>query len=202
VDYEEIFYNPYVSRDALNPTLLILPNPKTPWSNRKLDNDFRVSKEQFNPVRNLILNWTNHLWPVSDVLITFENIPPTKTFSYSTRGLTTMLNSEVCITVTPQKLDKLKSLHKFSPYRYRNAEVFFESQNFLPNHGFILDLLEKAIEKVKDTEEYNKYILLKTFSDGKNELHWKGFIPGTIKIYSKDLISYYDGKSWRPLPQN
>ena len=113
-----------------------------------------------------------------------------------------MLNSEVCITVTPQKLDKLKSLHKFSPYRYRNAEVFFESQKFSPNHGFVLDLLEKAIEKVKDTEEYNKYILLKTFSDDKKELHWKGFIPGTIKIFSKDVISYYDGKSWKPLPSN
>lgn len=59
------------------------------------------------------------------------------------------------------------------------------------------DLLVKAIDIVKDTEEYVAHQLNETFNDGKNK-HYST-PPGTVRIYAQDLICFYNGKTWRKL---
>lgn len=61
----------------------------------------------------------------------------------------------------------------------------------------VYDLLTKAVNIVKDTEEYVTYQLNEAFGDGKNK-HYST-PPGTVRIYAQDLICFYNGKTWRKL---
>lgn len=61
----------------------------------------------------------------------------------------------------------------------------------------VLELLKKAIKIVSDTEQYISYQLENTF--GENKTKWSQIPPGTIRIYSQDLICFYNGHSWRKL---
>jgi hypothetical protein len=67
---------------------------------------------------------------------------------------------------------------------FTNAEVFA--------------MLSKALRIVENTPEYTEYQLNKTFStqEAKFSLSTP---PGTVRIFSNDLICFYNGKSWRKL---
>lgn len=61
----------------------------------------------------------------------------------------------------------------------------------------VYDMLVKAINIVKDTEEYFSHQLNDTFNDGKHKHYTTP--PGTVRIYDRDLICFYNGKTWRKL---
>jgi len=61
----------------------------------------------------------------------------------------------------------------------------------------MLTLLRKAIGAVEHTEEYAGYMLEKLFAEDTT----KGYSipPGTVRLYSNDLICFYNGKVWRKI---
>ena len=60
----------------------------------------------------------------------------------------------------------------------------------------ILDRLKKAIKIVENTEEYTEYLLFETFGDKKS---YTKIPPGTIRVYGKTLICFFNGRTWRQL---
>ena len=68
--------------------------------------------------------------------------------------------------------------------RFTNLEVF--------------RILEKAIKIVENTEQYTEYLLSETFGEPKFIIN----PPGTVRIYSQDLICFYNGKNWRKLDRS
>ena len=60
----------------------------------------------------------------------------------------------------------------------------------------ILGKLEKAIRIVENTEEYTEYLLFETFGDKRS---YKKMPPGTIRVYGKTLICFFNGRTWRQL---
>lgn len=60
----------------------------------------------------------------------------------------------------------------------------------------VYNLLKKAIKIVENTEEYTEYLLLNTFDD-KNK--YTKIPPGTVRVYQKNLVSFYNGRTWRKL---
>lgn len=60
----------------------------------------------------------------------------------------------------------------------------------------ILRLLEKAVSIVENTEEYTEYLIFDTFGDKKS---YNKVPPGTIRIYSKTLFCFFNGRCWRKL---
>lgn len=60
----------------------------------------------------------------------------------------------------------------------------------------VYNLLLKAGNIVKNTEEFVSYQLEKLFS-GK-EVHYS-VPPGTVRIFAQDLICFYNGKIWRKI---
>lgn len=61
----------------------------------------------------------------------------------------------------------------------------------------VYDMLVKAVNIVKDTEEYFSHQLNDVFNDGKDKRYTTP--PGTVRIYDQDLICFYNGKTWRKL---
>lgn len=56
--------------------------------------------------------------------------------------------------------------------------------------------LQKAINIVENTEEYAEYLLFRSFDQTGS---YKKIPPGTIRIYGKDLVCFYNGRTWRKL---
>ena len=67
---------------------------------------------------------------------------------------------------------------------FTNAEVFA--------------MLSKALKIVENTPEYTEYQLNRTFSTQEPKFSLST-PPGTVRIFSNDLICFYNGKSWRKL---
>ena len=61
----------------------------------------------------------------------------------------------------------------------------------------MLTLLRKAIGAVEHTEEYAGYMLEKLFAEDETKRYSNP--PGTIRLYSNDLICFYNGKVWRKI---
>ena len=62
--------------------------------------------------------------------------------------------------------------------------------------GSIKTLLEKSVKIVENTEEYTEYLLLSTFGEKDS---YKKTPPGTIRIFSPLLYSFFNGRCWRKI---
>jgi hypothetical protein len=60
----------------------------------------------------------------------------------------------------------------------------------------IVEILKKVEKYVTSSGEDMEYKLKRMFEDG-NKKRWLGFEPGTVRIFSSELICYYTGKNWR-----
>jgi hypothetical protein len=60
----------------------------------------------------------------------------------------------------------------------------------------ILEYLKKAVKIVENTDSYTEYLLFETF--GNKKLYNKT-PPGTIRVYAKSLICFWNGRNWRKL---
>jgi len=117
------------------------------------------------------------------------------------------VQSDVFYQVKPSELLKLEILiqtgAKYSPYLFNKAKQYSYADGDLAINRLqftnleIFTLLNKAINIVKDTEEYINYIITNTFSDDK--VIYYSVPPGTIRFYDFDLICFYNGKVWRKI---
>ena len=98
--------------------------------------------------------------------------------------------------------EKIAKAGKFAPYF--NKKLEYSESPVLPAYTCItfsnievLFMLKKAVQIVSDTEAYTEYLLEQNFGESK-----AGFLytpPGTVRIYSQNLICFYNGKTWRKL---
>jgi hypothetical protein len=67
--------------------------------------------------------------------------------------------------------------------------------------GEVSKMLEKAKELVQTSEGYLAYSFRKHFPGNDKKLNgWSGHEPGTVQIFSKNHICFYDGRDWNKLP--
>lgn len=98
--------------------------------------------------------------------------------------------------------EKIAIAGKYAPYL--SQKLIYSEDLTLPAYTCItfsnievLSILEKAVQIVSNTEAYTEYLLEQNFGEGKS-----GFLyipPGTVRIYSQNLICFYNGKTWRKL---
>lgn len=66
--------------------------------------------------------------------------------------------------------------------------------------GEVRHLVHRAEELCQGCEAYTEYKMLKLFSsDDKKGKNFYGYPPGTVRIFSRRLISYWNGKDWRKI---
>jgi len=99
------------------------------------------------------------------------------------------ISSDNYLQFTPRDINKLQNIIE-AKGRYAHYV----------NHGVpyvqILGYLEKAIKIVKNTEDYTEYLLFEAFGDKKA---YNKLPPGTIRIYAKTLVCFWNGRTWRKL---
>jgi hypothetical protein len=64
----------------------------------------------------------------------------------------------------------------------------------------LANTLERIEKMVMNTEAGMEYKINSLFKDqsSKNSAPWSTR-PGTLRVFSQNLASFYDGKSWRPI---
>ncbi len=66
--------------------------------------------------------------------------------------------------------------------------------------GEVKYLVHKAEELCQGCEAYTRYKMLKLFSSNdKKGKNFYGPPPGTVRIFSRRLISYWNGKDWHKI---
>lgn len=98
--------------------------------------------------------------------------------------------------------EKIAKDGKFAPFFNKKLEysksLVFPAYNCITFSNIeVLSMLKKAVQIVSNTEAYTEYLLEQNFGESKG-----GFLyapPGTVRIYSQNLICFYNGKTWRKL---
>lgn len=101
-----------------------------------------------------------------------------------------LVSSDRYLQFKPHHLGKVLS-------SIEDKSKFHLYRSYCINTDQIRYLLEKAIRIVEHTEEYTEYLLMQTFGDGRNI--YKKTPPGTIRIFHKNLVCFYNGRDWRKL---
>jgi hypothetical protein len=127
------------------------------------------------------------------------------------------VQSDIFCQIKPSKLsaleEKLKTASGFSPYNFpppshrppsnvrlqnepTNTEVWAVYRlNF--THRQVYEMLKKAVGIVENTEEYILYLFTQSFGNKTDKNY--SIPPGTVRIYSQDLICFFNGKTWKKL---
>lgn len=124
-------------------------------------------------------------------------------------------------TLKPEILERIKTWpgqnQNLPLFSYRpNQDLIYEldAADCLPNAPYTLidplselrltfsdavRLIEKANQLALKTESGMKHFLEKNFTEGEEKQPSYFTAPGTIRIFSNELMCYYDGKNWRKL---
>lgn len=62
----------------------------------------------------------------------------------------------------------------------------------------MVEILKKVEKYVTSSGEDMEYKLKSMFEE-ENKKRWLGIKPGTVRIFSNELICYYTGKNWRKI---
>jgi hypothetical protein len=102
------------------------------------------------------------------------------------------------------KLNELELYSSLDPSSYINLS--FRRRSFLEFSSSLLfvkiknsdmvEILKKVEKYVTSSGEDMEYKLKSMFEEG-NKKRWLGIKPGTVRIFSNELICYYTGKNWR-----
>ena len=131
----------------------------------------------------------------------------------------TVVNSDQYLQLVPAPLldsEQMPYSHYGAPTRtsgaYSLPKVLRERTCFITNASLNLPtlsnkeismLLNRAHEAALQSPAYTKYIIngLFTQSATKNgpQVTISGRVPGTVRLYSTDLICYFDGENWKKL---
>ncbi len=110
--------------------------------------------------------------------------------------------SDIFIQVKPKTLDSLKEkVDNASKYAIYPPPVFHEKYVLYYTrftNQEVYNFLSKAVNIIKNTEEHMAYTLETLFCSNKQSKPY-AVPPGTIRIFSKDLVCFYNGKTWRKL---
>ncbi len=78
--------------------------------------------------------------------------------------------------------------------------AYFDLAHEKITFGEVKYLVHRAEELCQGCEAYTKYKMLKLFSSNdKKGKNFYGPPPGTVRIFSRHLISYWNGKDWRKI---
>lgn len=102
------------------------------------------------------------------------------------------------------KINELELYSKLDPSSYisisfkkRSTIDFSSSLLFVKiRNSDLVEILKKVEKHVTSSGEDMEYKLKKMFEEGSKK-RWLGIKPGTVRIFSNELISYYTGKNWR-----
>ena len=122
------------------------------------------------------------------------------------------IQSDVFAQVKPASLQGLKELVKsgsrHGKFKFSGSNLYTPTASEAGGHWAaqylnftnqqVHDLLSKSVSIVESTEEYTLHMLNEAFNDGKDQKKYST-PPGTLRIYAKDLICFYNGKTWRAL---
>lgn len=128
-----------------------------------------------------------------------------------TNTMTVGIQSDIFAQVKPSELSALEELissgSKHAPFafkgksfetiKYTCSDRVWAVQFLNFTNQQVYQLLSKSLKIVESTEEYALYILNEAFNSGKDKQY--STPPGTLRIYAKDLICFYNGKTWRAL---
>lgn len=104
------------------------------------------------------------------------------------------------------KLNDLELYSKLDPFSY--VSVFFKKRSTIVFPSSLLSLRIRNIDIVEILKKVEKYVTssgedmeykLRTMFEDGGKKRWLSIKPGTVRIFSNDLISYYTGKSWRKI---
>jgi hypothetical protein len=108
-----------------------------------------------------------------------------------------MISSNRYLQFSPDKLSYLEGIITTKSKYYPLCVKADDSTNvFTIPCISAFNYLSKAIKIVENTEEYTEYLLIRSFGDGEV---YKKTPPGSIRIYEKNLVCFYNGKTWRKL---
>ena len=103
------------------------------------------------------------------------------------------------------RLNELELYSSLDPSSYMNYTGFKMSYfpEYLSSLSFVkiknsdvVKILKKVEKYVTSSGEDMEYKLKSMFEEG-NKKRWLGIKPGTVRIFSNELICYYTGKNWR-----
>ncbi len=84
-------------------------------------------------------------------------------------------------------------------FEYLN-HAYFDLAHEKITFGEVKYLVHKAEELCQGCEAYTRYKMLKLFSSNdKKGKNFYGPPPGTVRIFSRRLISYWNGKDWHKI---
>jgi hypothetical protein len=122
--------------------------------------------------------------------------------------------SDLCLTYSPELLnrehnrvvcDYILTKIKWGYTTIRNEAAYLKITSSLLTDNRItpeelIEFLTKAQQQLKNKEGYLSHKFNKFFPEGgsKRKPAW-GPEPGTIKIFSRELVSFYDGRDWNKL---
>lgn len=119
----------------------------------------------------------------------------------SSRIIRHRVSSDEYFEVKLNELGVYSSLYPSSyivlPFRKRSCLNFSSSLLFVKiKNSDMAEILKKVEKCVTSSGEDMGYKLKKMFEKGKKN-GWLGIEPGTVRIYSNELICYYTGKNWK-----
>ena len=86
-----------------------------------------------------------------------------------------------------------------SSHRVRNSFDFCSSLfRITIKNSDMVEILKKVEKYVTSSGEDMEYKLKSMFEE-ENKKRWLGIKPGTVRIFSNELICYYTGKNWRKI---
>ena len=121
--------------------------------------------------------------------------------------------SDVYYQIKPSKLQELKmlleaskgsSLYDFGNRNFGNRfmvpqepHTIWSTYTIRFTNAQIYKLLKKSIGIIENTEEYAEYLLNSVFVEEKSKNY--SLPPGTLRLYSQELVCFYNGKTWRKI---
>ena len=94
------------------------------------------------------------------------------------------LDPSSCMNLSFKRLSSPESLSSLSLIKIKNSDIVK-----------ILKKVEKYVTSSGEDMEYK----LKSMFEEENKKRWLGIKPGTVRIFSNELICYYTGKNWRKI---
>lgn len=126
----------------------------------------------------------------------FQQVKPDCIESLKSRVLSCGDNSLYPFSRGPYHVPTLVDMHRGSNPDEIAVQVL-EGYNVSYTNKQVLNLLEKALQIVSNTEEGLHYTLKKLFLTSNKPDY--STPPGTLRFYSQRHICFYTGKNWRKI---
>ena len=121
----------------------------------------------------------------------------------SSRIIQYRVSSDEYFEVRLNELELYSSLDPSSyisnSHRVRNSFDFLSSLFLIRIKNSDMVKILKKVEKYVTSSGEDMEYKLKSMFEEENKKRWLGIKPGTVRIFSNELICYYTGKNWRKI---